>query len=130
MRASGELAGLLAEVKSLSPEELRRIEAQVAEFHSDREASEKARQKVEAKWAELDEREHQHQERMRLDLETLNHREGDLALRETNVKKREDDHQTSPDACSIAFCQEQRIYDPLPSFRLCAAIAARIRNFI
>lgn len=112
-KGAGELAGLLAEVKSMTPEHLRKIEAQVAEFHSAQEASEKAQadaeeaqHKAALALQDLGKREHEHNGRMERDLENLDRREVNVKLREDNIKVRASDVQAREQIVSDA---ERRI---------------------
>ena len=108
-KGAGELASLLAEVKSMTPEHLRKIEAQVAEFHLAQEAAEKAQRdaeqaqrEAELAQQELGKREHSHNEGMGRDLDNLNHREVGVKRREDNVEVREVAVKTREDEVATA----------------------------
>ena len=92
----GVFAGLLAELREMTPKHLRKIETQVAEFHLAQEAAEKAQHdaeheqhKVELAQQELGVREHNHNGQMEQDLDALNRREVNVKQREDDVKHRE-----------------------------------------
>lgn len=119
-RAAGELAGILFEIQSLSPDHLKRIELRITEFHAAREASEQEKHEAQTRIeaadtarTELADRSRKHNARVNTDLENVRRQGETLTRRETEVTAREENVTTRENIVANAERRLARVRETL-----------------